>query len=78
MWLRDPGRSLSQRSRVPHPLDERVLALGADGQPEGAGQPAALLAPDEQARRQDLAGLHVGGPFRSFPGRERRQRLVDA
>ena len=72
------GAERAEEDHVPHPLDERVLALGADGQPEGAGQPAALLAPDEQARRQDLAGLHVGGPLRSFPGRERRQRLVDA
>jgi hypothetical protein len=68
----------AEEDHVPHPLDEGVLALGADGETEGTGQPAALLAADEEARRQDLAGLHVGGPLHALPGRERGQGLVDA
>jgi hypothetical protein len=72
------GAQGAEEDHVPHPLDEGVLGVGADGEAEGAGQPAALLAADEQARRQDLTGLHVGGPLDALPGRERGQRLVDA
>ena len=71
------GPEGAEEDHVPDPLDQGVLALGADGEPEGAGQPTALLATDQQARRQDLARLHVCRPLRPLPGRERGQRLVD-
>jgi hypothetical protein len=71
------GAERAQVDHVPDPLDQGVLPLGTDGEPEGAGQAAALLPADEQAGGQRLARLHVRGPVGPLTRREGGEGLVD-